>query len=46
MAFFDWNLDGKKDMFDDLVEYKIFEEIINEDNEEEGDQYFDDYDEE
>ena len=32
MAFFDWNGDGKKDMMDDFIEYKSYEEFTKDEN--------------
>ncbi|MBE6719176.1 MAG: hypothetical protein E7571_00790 [Ruminococcaceae bacterium] len=30
MAFNDWNGDGKKDIFDDMIEYQIYKETMGE----------------
>ena len=32
MAIHDWNNDGKKDIMDDLIEYKIYEESVKGNN--------------
>ena len=33
MAFNDWNGDGKKDIYDDMIEYQIYKETMGEDDE-------------
>ena len=33
MAIFDWDGNGKKDMFDDMIEYNIFLECMKSDDE-------------
>lgn len=33
MAFHDWNGDGKRDIFDDFIEYQIYKDINEEDDE-------------
>ena len=49
MTFFDWNRDGKKDGFDDFLEYTIFKECFEDkdDNEDpiDFDDDFEEYDE-
>ena len=36
MAFFDWDGDGKKDIWDTAMEYKIYKSIFEDDDEEEN----------
>lgn len=47
MAFFDWNGDGKKDLFDTAIEYEIYKQVFeNDDEKDETDDFgFDDTDE-
>ena len=42
MAFFDWNMDGKKDWQDSFLEFQIFTECMREDDK--SDEGFDDFD--
>ncbi|MCM1524176.1 MAG: hypothetical protein NC120_06925 [Ruminococcus sp.] len=35
MAFFDWNHDGKKDFADDFIEYQIYQDVMNDNDEDE-----------
>lgn len=49
MGFFDpidWNRDGKHDIFDDMIEFSIFQEIMNgdSDSDDESDDDFEDDD--
>ena len=32
MAFYDWNKDGKKDVYDDFIEYNIYKQSVKNDN--------------
>lgn len=32
MAFYDWNRDGKKDITDDFIEYNIYKQSMQNDN--------------
>lgn len=33
MALFDWNVDGKNDIFDTAIEYEIFKSVFEDDDE-------------
>ena len=49
MGFFDsidWNGDGKHDIFDDMLEFSIFNEVMKDDKDSDSDFEFDDDDEE
>lgn len=35
MAIFDWNGDGKKDIWDTAIEYEVFNQIFGDENDEE-----------
>lgn len=37
MAIFDWNGDGKKDIWDTAIEYEVFNQIFGDENDEEDD---------
>ena len=37
MALFDWNMDGKKDMFDSFLEYQIYNECMKDDSDHDDD---------
>ena len=46
MGFFDpidWNGDGKQDIFDDMLEFSIFQEVMNDDSDSD-DEANDDFD--
>ena len=43
MAFFDWNRNGKRDFFDDFMEFTIVQEMIEEEEREES-EWNNDYD--
>ncbi len=48
MGFFDqidWNGDGNYDIFDDMLEFSIFQEVMK-DNKNSDDEFDDDFDEE
>ena len=48
MGFFDpidWNGDGKHDIFDDMLEFSIFNEVMKDDTDSD-DEFGDDFDEE
>jgi len=48
MGFFepiDWNGDGKHDIFDDMLEFSIFQEVMKDDTDSD-DEFDDDFDEE
>ena len=45
MPLFDWNMDGKKDIQDDFLEYEIFKACTEEEKEDNSsDIYYDDED--
>ena len=52
MAFFDWNQNGKNDMFDSFVDYQVYKDTFGEEDEYdceddyEDDDEYDEYDEE
>ena len=45
MAIFDWNGDGKKDIWDTAIEYEIYKSIFEDDDEENASDTLDDEDE-
>lgn len=36
MAFYDWNRNGKKDLQDDYIEYNIYKQCMENDNDNRG----------
>jgi len=38
MAIFDWNGDGKKDIWDTAIEYEIYKQMFGEDEEKDSDE--------
>jgi len=37
MAIFDWNGDGKKDIWDTAIEYEIYKQVMGDDDENDSD---------